>query len=91
VIPPTNRHALMSTDTSRQNKLWLAIAWANAYPWFLEWQWAGGYMRSRLCFRFAPGDEFAPVDEDGAEPVERSADEWVDHLGAGYVASTDCA
>jgi hypothetical protein len=58
MIPSTNRNALMSSDTSRQNKLWLATAWAHAYPWFLEWKWAGRYMRSRLLFRFAPGDEF---------------------------------
>jgi hypothetical protein len=62
VIPATHRHALMSSDTSRQNKLWLAIAWAGAYAWFIEWKWAGRYMRSRLCFRFAPNEAFRPAE-----------------------------
>lgn len=58
MIPQLHRHALMSSDTSRQNKLWLATAWKRAYPWFIEWRWAGAYMRSRLCFRFAPDEAF---------------------------------
>lgn len=67
MIPADRRHALMSTDTSRQNKLWLATAWAHAYGWFIEWRWAGHPMRSRLLFRFAPDDAFQPAasfDED---------------------------
>jgi hypothetical protein len=74
-MPVRLRHALMSSDTSRQNKLWLATAWKHAYPWFLEWKWAGAYMRSRLCFRFAPDAEFTAAesfDEDVVPTFEFS-------------------
>jgi hypothetical protein len=52
------RHALMSEETSRQNKLWLATSWAHFKGWFIEWKWQGVPMRSRLMFRFGPNEDF---------------------------------
>lgn len=66
-ISDVRRRALLSSQTSRQNKLWLATAWHHFDQVFLEWKWRGDYMRSRLCFRFAPGEEFVDAksyDED---------------------------
>lgn len=55
----------MSSDTSRQNKLWLVAAWAER--WFIEWKWQGVPMRSRLAFRFSDESGFTEAqsfDED---------------------------
>lgn len=71
-LPSTHRHLLMTEETSRQNKLWLAAGW-QFQGWFVEWRWAGdgpkknGLMRSRLQFRFAPEEKFVDArsfDED---------------------------
>lgn len=64
-IPADFRRALMSSDTSRQNKMWLAASWSQRF--FVEWRWQGAPMRSRMAFRFEPGSEFAEAksfDED---------------------------
>lgn len=61
------RRALLSKETSRQNKIWLAIAWKHFDGLPLEWKWRGEYMRSRLCFRFGPDEPFVDAksyDED---------------------------
>lgn len=73
-IPEAHRRLLMSDDTSRQNKIWLAEGWRHFRGWFIEWRWAGDppahgsqVMRSRLQFRFGPDEEFVSArsfDED---------------------------
>jgi len=80
-IPESRRRLLMSEETSRQNKLWLATGWRHHHGWFIEWKWAGtppdfrtgGAMRSRLMFRFAPKGKFESArsfDEDVAPTFE---------------------
>lgn len=66
-IPKAHIQALMSSDTSRLNKIHLAIGWAHFNDWFIDWKWAGTPMQSRLMFRFAPEDNFVAAksfDED---------------------------
>ncbi len=66
-ITPARRRALLSSETSRQNKLWLATAWQQCDGIFIEWRWRGEYMNSRLCFRFGPDEAFVDAksyDED---------------------------
>lgn len=72
--PEAYRRALLSDETSRVNKLHLAISWAHFHGWHIEWRWKGdppslpsGQMRSRLMFQFAPGaafEEARSFDED---------------------------
>lgn len=62
MIPSTHKTALLSKFTSRQNKLWLAIGWIHRARWFLEYRWAGAYMRSRMQFRFEPAGEWYTAD-----------------------------
>lgn len=47
--------ALLGVQTSRANKLALAADHV-ARGFFLEWQWRGKPLRSRLAFRFSPLD-----------------------------------
>lgn len=57
----------MTEDTSRPNKLWLAISWRHAYGWHIEWRWKADPFRSRLMFQFGPDEPFQPAksfDED---------------------------
>lgn len=66
-IPPGARRALLSKETSRQNKIWLAQTWKQIDGCFIEWKWRGEFMRSRLCFRFGPEEVFVDAksyDED---------------------------
>jgi hypothetical protein len=74
-IPTTHRRALMSSDTSRQNKLWLVTAWHER--WFMEWRWQGEPMRSRMAFRFEPSAAFAEAqsfDEDVVPTLKFGSD-----------------
>lgn len=52
------RQVLLSKLTSRQNKLWLATSYRDCDGWFIEWQWQGAHMHSRLSFRFGPEEPF---------------------------------
>lgn len=74
---------LINETISRQNKLWIAIAWAQLRGWFVEWKWAGdppslnGVMHSRLCFRFEPDGpwtEAKSYDEDIRPTLKFSKD-----------------
>lgn len=65
-ISAARRRALLSKETSRQNKLWLAASYRREGV-FVEWQWRAEYMNSRLCFRFASDEAFVEAksyDED---------------------------
>jgi hypothetical protein len=67
MIPDAHRKALLSSDTSRLNKIHLAIGWAHFHRWFIEYRWKGAFLRSRLEFRFAPEESFVQAksfDED---------------------------
>ncbi len=64
-LPAHFRRALLTEQTSRINKLHLAISWKQLRGWYVEWRWAGegpelpyGVMRSRLCFQFEPDGPF---------------------------------
>ena len=48
------RKALMSQDTSRMNKLWLAQGWKHD-GMLVEWKWQGAEHKSRLLFSFDGG------------------------------------
>ena len=52
------RQSLLGTDTSRQNKLWLALCWVNDHDWYIKTKWEGEPMRSRLMFQFEPSGPF---------------------------------
>ncbi len=52
------RKELLSSGSSRQNKIWLAVGWKACDSYFVEWRWCGDYMKSRLEFQFEPGGEF---------------------------------
>ncbi len=61
------KHSLLSSDTSRQNKIWLATGWSHFHGWYIEWKWKDRPMRSRMMFRFSPDEEFVEAksfDED---------------------------
>jgi len=61
------RKTLLSSDSSRQNKIWLARGWKESSGYFVEYRWAGEYMQSRLEFQFEHGGEFVKAksyDED---------------------------
>ncbi len=45
------RQRLLTTETSRQNKIWLAITLV-ADGFMLNWRWQGEPRRSRLQFQF---------------------------------------
>lgn len=67
LLPEHLRKSLLSSDTSRQNKIWLAVGWKEMSEYFIEWRWASEYMRSRLEFKFEPDGEFVKAksyDED---------------------------
>ena len=59
------RRALLSPDTSRQNKVWLVTGWQRD-GMAVEWDWAGARNDSRLLFSFAggPWQEAKSHDED---------------------------
>jgi hypothetical protein len=58
MIPKTHIKSLISTDTSRQNKLWLVESWKHFHNWFIEWKWQGEPYNSRLMFRFSETEDF---------------------------------
>ena len=65
--PQSHIKVLLSADTSRLNKIHLAIGWAYFRGWYIEWKWQGAPLRSRLLFRFHPEDIFVAAksfDED---------------------------
>lgn len=67
MISPETRRSLLSPQSSRQNKLWKAVWLRDSGEGFIEWKWAGTYMRSRLLFRFHPDEAFVAAksfDED---------------------------
>lgn len=56
--PELPRHSigvLLGSSTSRPNKLALA-AEHRSRGFYLEWEWKGTPMQSRLCFLFSPRD-----------------------------------
>lgn len=55
-LPAHFRSVLMGTDTSKPNKLWLAIAWKSKY--YLEYKWQSEPLRSRLMFKFEVNEQF---------------------------------
>jgi hypothetical protein len=57
-IPDSARKALLSKDSSRQNKLWLITGWQYFKPWYIDWKWAGAPYNSRILFRFEPDGEW---------------------------------
>jgi hypothetical protein len=56
VLPDKFKKVLLGFDTSKPNKLWLAISWQQKY--YLEWKWVEEPIFSRLAFKFAPEDDF---------------------------------
>jgi hypothetical protein len=52
---PELRAALLSSETSRRNKMWLACNFKSSGG-YLYWHWKGEPYRSRLIFNFFPGD-----------------------------------
>ncbi len=53
-LPKEFQRCLMSSDTSRHNKLWLLTGW-RARGFDFEWKWQGEPGRSRMMFSFEPG------------------------------------
>lgn len=70
-IPPHFRRSLLSRYTSRQNKLWLAIAWRHFHGYHIEWRWDGAPNRSRMLFQFEPDGAFVRAEsyEDDIAPT----------------------
>lgn len=54
MIPDKNRQILLGKDTSRLNKIHLAIGWTRFRGWYIDYRWVGVFLRSRLEFQFAP-------------------------------------
>lgn len=60
ILPKEFRKILLSSDTSRQNKIYLAQGWTTSKycNYFLEWKWQGLQFRSRLFFKFEVDGEY---------------------------------
>jgi len=58
IMPTAHRKVLLSSDTSRLNKIHLVTGWTHFRGWFCDWRWKGGFLRSRLEFCFEPGGKF---------------------------------
>lgn len=56
-LPDELRHSLLSSDTSRQNKLWLVTGWIHV-GYDVDWMWVGEPMKSRMAFRFERDGKF---------------------------------
>lgn len=61
-ITPQAKRALLSKDTSRQNKLWLVAGWTHFHGWFIEYKWKGVLGNSRLLFRFSENENFTEAE-----------------------------
>lgn len=55
-LPKEFRKVLLSSDNSRQNKIWLATGWQTQY--YIEWKWQGQPYYSRMLFKFYPDGEY---------------------------------
>ena len=67
MIPEVNRKLLLGSDTSRLNKIHLATGWAHFHSWYIQWRWAGAFLRSCLEFQFTadgPWIQAKSFDED---------------------------
>ncbi len=57
-LPKEFRHSLMSSDTSRPNKMHLFFGWTQLDGYWIEYKWKGEPLKSRIMFRFSPEEEF---------------------------------
>lgn len=55
-LPLHLQKILLGKDTSKPNKLWLAITWQEKY--YLEYKWVDVPIYSRLSFKFSPEADF---------------------------------
>lgn len=59
-LPKEFRKVLLSSDNSRQNKIYLAQGWTTSKycNYYIEWKWADRPFRSRLYFKFEEDGEY---------------------------------
>ena len=55
-LPEKFQKVLLGDDTSKPNKLWLAIGWSRDY--YIEWRWQSIEQYSRLQFKFSQEDQW---------------------------------
>jgi hypothetical protein len=57
ILPQNYQKVLLSSDNSRQNKIWLATGW-QSQGYFIEWKWQDRPYFSRMLFKFSPDSAF---------------------------------
>ena len=60
LLPKEFRKVLLSSDNSRQNKIYLAQGWTTSSHcnYYIKWKWQGLPFRSRLFFKFDIDGEY---------------------------------
>jgi hypothetical protein len=54
-LPKEFQKVLLSSDNSRQNKIWLATGW-QAQGYYIDWIWEARPYFSRMLFKFSPNE-----------------------------------